>query len=209
MRLEVRDVRLDVGTRILLDGLSFTALAGDVVGIVGPSGVGKSTLLATLAGFLTPTSGTITFFDDDDVLVAHPAVDWMIQTTPLLLKRSARDNVSSGALMRGRPVSDAQVQDALSSLGLAGQASQRAALMSGGERQRLALARALVAGGDVVIADEPTASLDADSRAKVLSGFGWLAQQGRICLIATHDPAVAEQCTAVVALEGYRAHDAA
>lgn len=140
--------------------------AAEILAIVGPSGAGKSTLLRLLNFLEPPTSGQIRFKSENWVGESPPvAVRRKITTVfqqPVLLNRSVRDNVAYGLNMRGvsRTIGQAKVQQALSQVGLAELAHASAKTLSGGEAQRVALARALVFEPDVLLLDEPTASLD-------------------------------------------------
>ncbi|RMI12740.1 ABC transporter ATP-binding protein [Cellulomonas triticagri] len=197
--LELRGVHVTLGGRHVLDGVDLDLAPVGSVAVVGPSGSGKTTLLAVVAGLLAPDAGT--------VLRGGRPVDardvaWVMQTTPLLGARSAVDNVALGALARGctRAAADAVARDALDGLGLGDRAGTRVRRLSGGERQRVAVARALVQEAPVVVADEPTASLDAHARDRVVQALLAVASAGRLVLVATHDRVVADGCDRVVDL---------
>lgn len=192
-------LRVAFGARRVLDGVDLHVPAACSVAVVGPSGSGKTTLLAVIAGLVVPQAGTVT---RAGAPVRPDDVGWVMQTTPLLGARSATANVALAALSRGasRAASDAVALALLDELGLADRASVPVRRLSGGERQRVAVARALAQEAPLVIADEPTASLDADSRDRVVDALLAVERAGRLVLVATHDGAVAARCSRVVTL---------
>ena len=138
---------------------------GEIFGLVGPSGTGKSTLLRLLNFLEEPTTGRIRFLDGE--FSAHDPVPLLYRrrvTTvfqrPILLNRSVHANVCYGLRLRGIRDSDGEIAAALKQVGLQAYAHQRARTLSGGEAQRVALARAMVLQPDVLLLDEPTANLD-------------------------------------------------
>jgi ABC-type lipoprotein export system ATPase subunit len=187
---------MSAGGRVLFTGLNASASTGEVIALMGPSGVGKSTLIAGVAGLVSVDAGEIRREEGPVRWATH----WMFQSTPLLARRSALDNVALVGEMRGhsRELSLAQAGVALAELGLGPRVHLPAFTMSGGEKQRIAVARAVVSGAALILADEPTASLDPDTRSHVVSGLQRAAAAGAIVVIATHDRWVAEQCTRVV-----------
>lgn len=195
------------GRRAALDGVSLEIAAGEVVALVGESGSGKSTLLSVLLGLRHPTAGRVRV--DGTALEGRalvPAIAWAGQRVRIF-SASLRDNIALG-----RPdADDATLADALSAAGLdpiVGRLSdgidtrvgEGGRALSGGEARRVALARALVRGAPLVLLDEPTANLDRDSEAAVVSAIRTLAE-GRTVIVATHSPAVMEIADRVVRLE--------
>ncbi|WP_166868240.1 MULTISPECIES: ATP-binding cassette domain-containing protein [unclassified Salinibacterium] len=176
-------------THMFQDG-SFTAL-------VGPSGAGKSTLLAAIAGFRDLDSGSITARS-----ATGPARFSIIsQAATLFMERTALTNVALGGVARGLPMREAQALagDLLERLGLPEVALTPAHKLSGGERQRVMIARAVSARSNVLLADEPTASLDPDSRRLVCEALREATHSGVTTIVATHDPFVAELADEVLA----------
>lgn len=148
--------------------LTFTALAGEITAISGQSGAGKSTLLDLVAGFLQPASGALTL-DGNDLLPLPPErrpVSILFQTEILFEHLTAARNVELGlpqntlAAVRG-----GQISAALAEVGLPGVARQRAGTLSGGEKQRVALARTLLRNRPILLLDEPFSALDDETRA--------------------------------------------
>ncbi len=185
----IRAERLSFSGRLLFDGLRMTLPGGRWTCLLGPSGVGKSTLLRLVAGLDSGGDGTATADADDDRPLAG-RLAYMAQRDLLLPWLSARDNVALGErLRRGRI--DAETRDRadhlLDRVGLAGQGAAVPATLSGGMRQRVALARILMEDRPVVLMDEPFAALDAITRLK-LQDLAADLLTGRTVLLVTHDP---------------------
>lgn len=182
------------------------------VALVGPSGCGKTTLLQVLGLLDRPTAGRV-LVDGADAY-ALPAgerahlrlvrIGFVFQQNNLLEHLSARENVALPAWTLGASRSAAlrAADDLLDRFGLSHRASARAALLSVGEAQRVAIARALVNRPGIVLADEPTGSLDPASTAKVLAAFEEVCARGAALLLVTHDPAVAAKASRIVRLGG-------
>ncbi len=201
--LRASDVGYRVDRRDVLTDVSVRAVAGEPLAMVGASGAGKSTLLAILGGLLVPDRGLVTF---DDQPVRQPAVrdriGLVLQNYGLVDVFTAWENVAIALQSRGhdRAEIESRTSAQLAALGLADVAQQPADALSGGQRQRVAVARALIVEPAVVLADEPTAELDAENRAIVLDALLAAAQRGAIVVVASHDPEVAARCAAQVRL---------
>lgn len=204
MPIVVADLHFAYGERVILDGLSCRFDPGVLSGLVGPSGSGKSTLLALVMGQLHPDRGSITrpasLFRDGGVDLARIA--WVMQTANVFARRSALDNVALPVRCAGIPAQHAaeRASSALASVGLAERERDTCGLLSGGERQRVAVARALATAAPLLIADEPTVSLDHANRDLLVDALHAAARAGAIVIVATHDPAVYGACDAVVTL---------
>ena len=197
--LAVSGVRVAFGDRRVLDGVEARVPKACSVALVGPSGSGKTTLLAVIGGLLVASAGVVRY--------ANSRVDsrdtaWVMQTSALLGARSARSNVALGPLHKGltRARSCAIADAVLADLGMEEWARTPVRRLSGGERQRVAVARALAQSAPIVIADEPTASLDAHSRDRVIDALLAVEDAGRLVVIATHDYRVAKRCSTVLEL---------
>ncbi len=204
-----------VGPLTVLDGVDLTVEAGEVVAVTGPSGSGKSTLLHLLAALDRPTTGEVWWGElAVHELAAEPAararngrVGLVFQHHHLLADLTAHENVTLPGRVVGR-VDDARGDALLGAVGLAGRRDARPRTLSGGERLRVAVARALYARPAVVLADEPTGSLDranADAVADALLAAA--AQDGAAVVLVTHDVQVAGRADRQARLEGGRLVD--
>ena len=192
---------LRFGTGLLFDNLSLELAPGQVTALLGASGVGKTSLLRVLAGFL-PAAGTITTADGASL---HGHVAYMGQEDLLLPWLSALGNITLGARLRGEPPDRARALALLEQVGLSASAAARPGTLSGGMRQRVALARTLYEDRPVVLMDEPFSALDQLSRARMQTLAAGLLR-GRTVLLITHDPL--EACRLahrVLVMEGFPA----
>ena len=200
--LEARDVALSFGETPALRGATVTVTAGEILAVMGPSGSGKSTLLHCLAGILVPQSGEIRFADRRiDALsetersrLRRERFGFVFQFGQLVPELTAEENVALPLLLGGMRRS-AAVRTAgawLDRLGLDGLGRRRSGELSGGQAQRVALARGLVAEPEVLFADEPTGSLDSLTGEQVMDLLVSKArEQGTTVVVVTHEPRVA------------------
>ena len=186
------------GRRIrAVDNVDLTVAAGEVLIVLGRSGAGKTTLLSLIGALDQPDSGTVTVaWQQVDTLNARQrdhflqvSVGWVFQTSGLIPLLSAAENVELSLRMAGADPRETATRtaDALARVGLADRRDHTAAELSGGEQQRVAVARALAKRPTVVIADEPTAQLDSETAAGILLLLREVAATGTAVLMATHD----------------------
>jgi putative ABC transport system ATP-binding protein len=198
-----------------LDGINGIVPQGKMLAIMGPSGSGKSTLLHLLGALETPTSGTIALagrrfdgLDDRELtLLRRENIGFVFQFYNLLPTLTAEENVLLPALIAGRR--DARIRRRaralLERVGLTPRASHLPAELSGGEQQRVSIARALLMEPKLVLADEPTGNLDSHSEAEVLGLLAELNQrEGHTIVMVTHDPGAASIASRVVFLRDGR-----
>ena len=216
VRLEARSLKkiYGAGERAvsILTDTNLSLLEGEMVAIVAPSGAGKSTLLHLLAALDTPTSGTV-YFDakaidtSEDAALAefrNRGVGFLWQRHHLLPDFTAVENVAMPLLLRGESFAKAlaTARQWLTEVGLENRADHRAGELSGGEQQRVAMARALVTGPAVLLADEPTGDLDEQNAWAVFELLERLHRAHRLTsLIATHNLTLAARCDRILGLE--------
>lgn len=190
------------GTLAILDGIDFTVPAGAALAITGSSGSGKSTLLGLLAGLDVPTAGSVSlagrdlFALDEDGRARLRAnhVGFVFQSFQLLPNLTALENVMLPLELAGLPARDPAIA-MLERVGLAGRLHHYPRTLSGGEQQRVSLARAFVVRPDLLFADEPTGSLDAATGARVIDLIFELHREHRATLVlVTHDASLAARC---------------
>ncbi|MER6399557.1 ABC transporter ATP-binding protein [Kitasatospora sp. NPDC001603] len=191
-------------------GVDLTVQAGEFVAVTGPSGAGKSTLLHLLGGLQRPDSGEIhlggrridTLGEADWAVLRRRRIGIVFQTGNLVSDLTVADNIELPVLLAGHPARTARErrERLLDELGLTDRAGAAPSTLSGGERQRAALARALVNDPDLLLADEPTGSLDSRSVREVLALLTRHHDEGRTILLVTHDARVAAHADRVISL---------
>jgi putative ABC transport system ATP-binding protein len=206
-----RQVSSPEGPLTIVREVSFEIRARESVAIVGPSGAGKSTLLALLAGLDTPSSGKVwlagqdlTLLDEDGRASLRAArVGFVFQSFHLLPSLTALENVMLPLELDRRPDAAALAEAMLGRVGLAGRAGHYPRQLSGGEQQRVAMARASVAAPVVLFADEPTGNLDAATGERIIQLFFDLnADSNTTLVLVTHDRALADRCQRVLTMDG-------
>lgn len=185
--LRLQDVVFAVGSRRIIDGMSLTLESGSRTVIVGPNGAGKSVLLRLCHGLLQPTSGTIAWNAPE--LPGEARRQAMVFQRPVLLRRSALANIAYALAVAGVPAGprEARAADALHRVGLGALAGHPARVLSGGEQQRLALARAWALNPEVLFLDEPTASLDPGAAHEIERVVGAMHTAGTKIIMVTHN----------------------
>ena len=175
--------------RTVLDHLDFTAKPGEMTFIVGESGSGKSTLLSVAAGLIRPDSGTaqLNGVDVDDN-VRRDKIGMIFQQANLIAALNVRDQLLVTDHIRGLRPRKERADELLATVGLDGLGDRRMGALSGGQRQRVGIARALMGEPDLLLADEPTASLDADRSQEIVTLLRQLTEdRGIACGFVTHD----------------------
>ena len=203
--------------RAVLDRLDLVVERGEFLAIIGPSGSGKSTLLNAIGLLDTPTSGTYSLFgknteglsdrERDEMRRDH--LGFIFQSSNMLLDETSTTNASMGLRVQGVPYSERlqRTEETLEFLGLSDRASIRTRYLSGGEKQRCAIARALATRPPLILADEPTGNLDSHNSAKVIEILQRINATGCTVLVITHDPEVAAAARRVIRIEDGRLHE--
>lgn len=185
--LEVRDLRFEIGSKVILNSVSLSVADGEILGILGPSGSGKSTLLRALAGIIQPSHGRV-FWDGEEVTDTPTHLrrfGLMFQGFALFPHLSVAGNVGFG--LEPRDVVSG-VDEALDWVGMTGFRDRPVGDLSGGEKQRVALARTLAARPRLVMLDEPLGALDRNLRERLVGDTRDLLKERRTtALIVTHD----------------------
>jgi len=198
------------GTLDILRDIDFSLNAQQTLAIVGASGSGKSTLLAIMAGLDTPSQGTVhiagqdLFLLDEDKRAALRAkhIGFVFQSFQLLAPLTALENVMLPLELSGHPNPKPVAKEMLARVGLSERLNHYPKVMSGGEQQRVALARAFVVKPDVLLADEPTGSLDHATGEKVMALMLDLNQElGTTLVLVTHDVALSQRCNQRLLIE--------
>ena len=208
-----KSVTDSTGTLDILQDIDFTLGAKDTAAIVGASGSGKSTLLSIIAGLDTPTSGTVKLAgqdlfaldEDDRAALRARKVGFVFQSFQLMGNLSALENVMLPLELAGRRDARKAAAAMLERVGLAERLGHYPKVLSGGEQQRVALARAFVVEPAVLLADEPTGSLDFATGERVMDLMFELNRElGTTLVLVTHDRGIAQRCERRITIEAGR-----
>ena len=207
--IEIRNITKSYDSLQVLKGINLDIVPGEIVSIVGPSGAGKTTLLQIIGSLDRPNSGTVKY-DNTDIFTLKDAqlarfrnqnIGFVFQFHQLLPEYTLLENVSMPALIGGVKRTDAydRARQLIKYLGLKDRENHRPAELSGGERQRAAVARALINKPQVVLADEPSGSLDSKNRQELHKLFFDLRRDmGQTFVIVTHDESLATDCDRII-----------
>ena len=210
--IEVKGINKSFGSLQVLRGIDTVIEKGEIVSIVGPSGAGKTTLLQIIGTLDSPDSGSV-LYDGIDVMklderelsrFRNRNIGFVFQFHQLLPEFNCRENVALPALIGGTPTKDAMrhADELLDFLGLSERLTNTPAQLSGGERQRVAVARALINNPSVILADEPSGSLDSRNRQELHSLFFRLRDEmGYTFVIVTHDASLSDNTDRVLHIE--------
>jgi putative ABC transport system ATP-binding protein len=214
-----RDIDMAFGsnglkTQVLFD-IDLEVTSGELTMLVGPSGCGKTTLLSILSGTLKPTGGDVEVMgnvitrmkDSEKVILRRRRIGFIFQQYNLLPALTAAENAAMALVADGMPLKKAaeKARAVLETLGMAPHADKLPRMLSGGQQQRVAIARAIVHEPDLVVCDEPTAALDAETGRQVMELLKEAAAgPGRAVLVVTHDNRIYRYADRIVAMEDGR-----
>ena len=207
--VRTEDLGRVVAGKTILNGISFEVQTGELLGIVGPSGSGKSSLLRLLNRLDEPSKGTV-YLDGVDYRQLPPRElrrrIGMVMQRPFLFPGDVATNLRFGPAQRGEAMPEDEIASLLERVGLAGFAAQEVSVLSGGEQQRVSLARTLANRPEVLLLDEPTSALDEHSKLGIEELVGALVRDdGLTCVMVTHDRDQARRmCHRVIVLEAGR-----
>jgi putative ABC transport system ATP-binding protein len=214
-----RDIEMAFGsnglkTQVLFD-IDLEVTSGELTMLVGPSGCGKTTLLSILSGTLKPTGGDVEVMgnvitrmkDSEKVILRRRRIGFIFQQYNLLPALTAAENAAMALVADGMPLKQAaeKARAVLETLGMGPHADKLPRMLSGGQQQRVAIARAIVHEPDLVVCDEPTAALDAETGRQVMELLKEAAAgPGRAVLVVTHDNRIYRYADRIVAMEDGR-----
>lgn len=193
----------------ILRGISISVAKGETLGLVGPSGSGKSSLLMVLGGLESATSGSVLVMgqdlsamnEDQLALFRRDHMGVVFQSFHLIPTMTALENVATPLELAGDAEAFTKAEDELRSVGLGDRLQHYPAQLSGGEQQRVALARAAAPRPDILLADEPTGNLDSENGAAIMDMlFGLRDRHGSTLILVTHDAELAKRCDRVIRL---------
>ena len=208
-----KSVSDSTGTLDILRDIDFQLAHKETVAIVGASGSGKSTLLSIIAGLDTPTRGTVrldgqdlfALDEDDRAALRAQKIGFVFQSFQLMGNLTALENVMLPLELAGRRDARKRAGEMLEHVGLGQRLGHYPKVLSGGEQQRVALARAFVVQPAVLLADEPTGSLDFATGETIMQlMFDLNREQGTTLVLVTHDPAIAQRCQRRITIEAGR-----
>jgi putative ABC transport system ATP-binding protein len=195
----------------VLDNVSFTVKQGDTLSIIGPSGSGKTTLLGLCAGLDTPSSGTISLMgfelnamsEDDRAYMRNQYVGFVFQNFQLLSTLTALENVMVPLELRGVKNVSTKAKELLHRVGLGDRLNHYPSQLSGGEQQRVAMARAFIADPKILFADEPTGNLDEENARHITELlFGMNKEQHTTLVLVTHNLELAQRTQSILRMKG-------
>ncbi|WP_196716867.1 ABC transporter ATP-binding protein [Actinomyces trachealis] len=209
--LAVNSLSKNFGHRQIFANLTFSVAAGSSLAVVGPSGCGKSTLLNIIGLLESPTSGSVmingkimpAISSSTATKVRRNQINYLFQSFALIGDKTALENAMLALHYTPLSKSDklSQIQDLFDNLGLSKVCHEKVSTLSGGEQQRLALARCVLKPGDLILADEPTGALDRKLAQQVLKELITLQHDhNKTLVVVTHDPFVAENCDSTLHL---------
>lgn len=208
--LELVDIQKKYNNRVVLDGFRLAVYPGEMIAITGNSGSGKTTVLNIIGLLENPDKGEVKLFgkrrpkisSQSSNLIRRNRISYLFQNYALIDEESVNYNLDIPLMYTKKTRKEKQLmkESVLAQVGLSFPLKQRVYGLSGGEQQRLAIARLLLKSSDLILADEPTGSLDKDNRNHVLETLKKLNRDGKTVIIVTHDSYVSEACDRIISL---------
>lgn len=200
--LKLENLKFSYGKNVVLNDVSFEFEKGKMYCITGKSGAGKTTLLSVLSGLAAPTEGKIQYYGKDISQIDRykfrsKYIGVIFQSFNLITKFTALENVMLSMDISGAKIKSKKdrAMELLNQVGLdEDEAKRRVLMLSGGQQQRVAIARALSYDPDIILADEPTGNLDAETQNEIMEIFSKLRDEGKCVIIVSHSPDVAKMC---------------
>jgi len=195
-----------------LDGVDFSINSGEIVSIVGPSGSGKTTLMNMISCLDTASEGTLSiggnnvtqFKEKQLVKIRRENIGFIFQKFHLISSLTVKENIELPLIFAKAIVSSSKTQKMIDQVGLTGKENLTVKMLSGGDKQRVAIARSLMNDPQIIIADEPTGKLETQVRDSILNIFEELSQKGLAVFIATHDLDLASKTQRIIHLQDGR-----
>ncbi|KRF53996.1 bacteriocin ABC transporter ATP-binding protein [Bacillus sp. Soil531] len=208
MEIELKNISKKYGDKQLFKNLNLSIKQGEMVAITGQSGKGKSTLLNIIGLLEEPDSGDVFIqgvqnawkSEKKQLKLFRYTIGYLFQNYALIEQETVSKNLDVALEYVKSPNKKEMKQEALEKVNLADKIDKKIYQLSGGEQQRIALARLILKKNDIILADEPTGSLDVLNRDHVLNILKSLNAQGKTVIIVTHDPEVAKECTRIINL---------
>jgi putative bacteriocin export ABC transporter, lactococcin 972 group len=208
--IELKNIRKTYGDHVVLDDFNLSVEKGKMVALVGKSGSGKTTVLNIMGLLEKPDSGTVIVCGNTNVLpnsaksvsILRNKIGYLFQNFALIDNETIGDNLEIPLIYskKGKPGKDKLKKEALIRVGLSNSLNQKVSELSGGEQQRVSIARILLKPCEIILADEPTGSLDKENGNKVLELLKTLNKEGKTVVIVTHDLYVSDLCDVTITL---------
>jgi len=210
MIIEIVDLMKKYGDHVVLDKFNMAVKEGSMNALVGPSGSGKSTLLNIIGLLDAPTGGNVTLFGDKNIklnsrkalMTLRHKIGYLFQNYALIENETVESNLAIALKYRRNIDRKREIEKALESVGLEGFEKRKIYSLSGGEQQRVAVARVMLKPCELILADEPTGNLDDDNKEQVINILSQMNKGGKTVIVVTHDTRILDHFDTVINLGG-------